>query len=190
MLEKSRAIALSYIRYSETSIIANVYTEKFGRVAFMVKGALRPRSKYKAILFEPFTLLDVEFNAKPSRSLKIPVNIQLAEIQNSIKTDIRKSTLALFLSELVFKTVREEHADYQLFEFLYQAISLLETIEKGTFAFHLWFIIQLSRHLGFGPMNNYSSLNKVFDVKAGKFVLRVPYQQLCLDGEDARKFSL
>jgi DNA repair protein RecO (recombination protein O) len=189
MIETTRAITLNYLRYSETSIIAQVYTEKFGRVSFMVKGALRPRSRFKAVLFEPFTLIEVEYNNKHSQSLKTPINIQLIGIQNNIRTDVRKSTLALFLSELVYKTVREEHADYALFEFLFQSIQLLDAIEKGTFAFHLWFIVQLSRLLGFGPMNNYSEALPVFDVKSAKFVSRSPYTQKYIDGQEAQKLS-
>jgi DNA repair protein RecO (recombination protein O) len=189
MIETTRAITLNYIRYSETSIIAHVYTEKFGRVSFMVKGALRPRSQFKAVIFEPFTLIEIEYNAKPNQSLKMPINVQLIGIHNNIRNDIRKATLSLFLSELVYKTVHEEHADNALFEFLFQSIQLLDTIEKGTFAFHLWFIVQLARRLGFGPVNNYSSLNPVFDVKSAQFVPRSPYFLKYLDGEESQKLS-
>lgn len=187
MTTKTRAIALHYIRYSETSIIAHVYTEQFGRLSLMVKGALRPRSKFKSILFEPFTLLDIELSQTnhSKRTLIIPKEVRLAPVLHTLRQDVRKTTIALFLSELIYRSVREEQADYALFNYIFNAIQILDVLPNGIQLFHIWFGFQLADYLGFAPTQNLSISNKYFNIQTGGFEKQVPIHIEYLDENES-----
>jgi len=188
MTTKTRAIALHYLKYSESSIIAHVYTEQFGRLSLMVKGALKPRSKFKAILFEPFTLLEIELNHTPNskHTLLIPKEIRLFPVLHSLRQDVRKTTLTLFLSELVYKSVREEQSDLALFSFLFHSIQILDILPNGTSVFHIWFGFQLAGYLGFAPTQNFSAVNKYFNVQSGGFDAFVPIHTEYLNEKESK----
>jgi DNA repair protein RecO (recombination protein O) len=186
MIEKTRAIALHCIRYSETSVIAHLYTETTGRVSLMVKGALKPRSKFRAVYFEPFSLLEVELNRASGSSLRTPKELRLSPVLTGLRTDVRKTTLSLFLSELVYRCVREEQSDPALFHFLFQSVQILNVLPDGLPVFHLWFGFKLAGRLGFDPMQNYTLTTCYFNIHTGRFEDRVPVHNEYLGEEDSK----
>lgn len=192
MITKTRAIALHYTRYSETSVIAHIYTEQFGRLSLMVKGALRPRSKFKAILFEPFTLLELEITPPNpiKHSLIIPKEVRLAPVLHTLRQDVRKTTIALFLSELLYRSVRDEQADSALFAFLFNSIQILDILPDGIGVFHIWFGFNLAGYLGFAPTQNFSESNKYFNIQTGGFEPNVPIHTEYLNEEESRYLSI
>src|SRR5690606_21199191 len=72
---------------------------------------------------------------------------------HSLATDVRKSAIAMFVCEILNKTVREESSPGPLFEFIFSSLRVLESLEKNYENFHLLFLIKLSRYLGFGVYN-------------------------------------
>ena len=191
MTTKTKAIALHYIRYSETSVIAHLYTEQFGRMSLMVKGALRPKSKFKAILFEPFTLLDIELShSSPNQALRLPREVRLAPVLHNLRQDVRKTTLALFLSELVYRCVREEQSDPALFSFLFHAIQILDVLPDGIAVFHIWFGFHLAEYLGFAPTQNYSDTNRYFNIQTGGFEANIPIHTDYLNEQESKYLSI
>lgn len=87
----------------------------------------------------------------------------------TIPYDIVKSSMTLFINELVYKSLREEEANPELFSFLYTSVEVLDMHDHTPVDFHLWFAVRFSRFLGFYPMDNYSSAARVFDLKEGIF---------------------
>ena len=62
MNEKTEAIVLHSIKHSDTSTILHLLTEKFGHLAFAVSGIRGKRSRIKASMLMPLTLLEIDFN--------------------------------------------------------------------------------------------------------------------------------
>jgi len=87
---------------------------------------------------------------------------------------VSKSALALFLAEILYKTIRNEEPDPPLFHYIYHSILLLDRMEKGTANFHLWFLTRLLPFLGFQPENNFSPSFPWFDLKNGRFLQSRP----------------
>jgi DNA repair protein RecO (recombination protein O) len=100
--------------------------------------------------------------------------IKIAFPLKSIPFDIRKSSVIVFLNEILNNVINEEEPNPDLFDFLYNSIQTLDNMEKGVAGFHLLFLIRLSRHLGFFPNNNYSDQEPVFNLQEGNFT----HQQL------------
>ena len=187
MLEKTKAIVLHAIRQGESSLIVQCFTEKWGRQSFLVKGARKTKKSSKANLFQPLFILDLDIYFKENRDLQWIKEVSLAEPLNSLQQDISKSAQAIFIAEVLSKTLREEEQNRALFSFLETSIRYLDTLDAASASFHLLFLFQLSKHLGFGPQNNYSDEKKFFDLNFGSFS-DVPGSSDLLKEEDLGQF--
>ena len=167
MLIKTRGIVLNYLKYRETSIIARVYTEQLGVQSYIVNSVRTKGKGSRIALFQPFTLLDMVVYTSHKGGLTRISEYKCLHPFSSIPFDIRKSSMLMFLSEVVSKTVKEEEENQWLFHFLFQAILAFDEIEEGFENFHLVFLIQLSHHLGFGPTSGKEIVEQVaFSVNA------------------------
>jgi DNA repair protein RecO (recombination protein O) len=150
MLSQTEAIVLNYTKYNESSIIAHVLTQKFGRQSLLVYG-IGGKKRTRLSSFQPLFILDTQIYYKPTQSLQKLKEFKLQPPLFSISQDIYKSTMALFLSELIYRAVREEFADERLFSFIKTAVIILEELSHGTEYFHLVFLTKLARYMGFMP---------------------------------------
>lgn len=189
MLNKTRGIVLHYIKYSETSVIVTIYTEKFGRQAYIINGVRSKKAKIKANILQPLFLLDMEVYHKPKRELQRVKEIQNSVVFTSLPYDIRKSTLSIFIAEIIYRTIQEQEPNNDLFEYLYHSVQVLDLKDSGLSVFHIYFLIHLSKYLGFFPSNNYSEKNCYFDLKAGTFVQIKPFHKSFLEKEQSRIFN-
>lgn len=169
MYHKTRGIVLHSIKYSETSVIAKVYTEKLGLQSYMVKGVRATKSKSKAAMLQPLTLLEMEVAHRENKQLQFIKEFRRAFVYQSIPFHTVKSTVAFFLLEVISKTIREHEPNAELFEFLFESLCALDAEEKLNPDFHLIFLLQLSRYLGFAPHGNYSERNCFFEMSEGVF---------------------
>ncbi|MCK4662633.1 MAG: DNA repair protein RecO [Bacteroidales bacterium] len=170
MLQKTKGIILNSIKYSDSSIITNIYTENFGRQSYIVSGTHNKKSKTKINIFQPLFILNLDVYYKPSREIQ---RIKEAKIFSPLKTipyDIVKSSTTIFLSEILSKVLYEQTPNKDLFEFLINSIKIFDTIENGKSNFHLLFLLKLSKHLGFEPNIDDSINSRFFDLVEGKLV--------------------
>jgi DNA repair protein RecO (recombination protein O) len=162
MLHKTKGIVLNYIKHGETSIITHVYTEVFGRQSCIINGVRSSHSKIKLTLFQPLTILDLELYFNPKKDLQ-----RIKEVRNhtplfNIPNDIYKTSIAIFISEILCKTLYEAESNPSLFSFLYNSVQFLDLLEKNVSNFHLVFLLQLTKHLGIFPQID---LNQFHDVE-------------------------
>ncbi len=152
MLIKTRGIVLSYLKYRETSIIARVYTERRGVQSYLVNGVRRAKPPGRIALFQPLTLLELVAYVprQGGGTLTRLAEFRCAEPFRSLPYDVRKSSVALFLSEVLSKSVREEEENVSLFRFLHDSILTFDQQEVGTENFALLFLLHLAGYLGFG----------------------------------------
>ena len=152
MLHKTRGIALNYIRYRETSIIVKIYTEAFGIQSYIVNGVRSAKSKTNRIaFFQPLTLLDlVVYHKSKEQTIHRLAEVKCSLPFKSLPFDFVKSSIALFMTELLIKTLREEEANLTLFEFLHESVVYLEQTQEDYENFHLQFLAKLAFYLGFG----------------------------------------
>ncbi len=171
---KTRGIVLHQIKFSESSLIVKIYTEEYGLKSFIFKGVRKQKHRISPNLFEHLSLLEIVFNLKEKSDLQVAKEVSLYQPFQSIPFDMRKRSIALFVNELIYKSLREEEANPELFSFLLASIEMFDLLIDDCINFHLWFAIQFTRQLGFRPMDNYDQQNQVFDLKEGVFCRTCP----------------
>ncbi len=169
MLQQTRGIVLHSVKYSETSLIVKIYTEHFGLQSYLVRGIRKQGSKTKPGLFQHLNILDLVVSHKEKASLHSIREVQTGYPYGSLPFDIRKSSIALFMNELLYKSVREEEPNPGLFVFILDSCIYLDKCVEPVTYFHLWFAIHLTAFLGFMPQLNYSENDTVFNLKDGVF---------------------
>jgi DNA repair protein RecO (recombination protein O) len=189
MLHSTKGIVFHSLKYSETSVIVKIYTELFGIQSYMIKGIRNAKSKIKPGLFQSLTLLDLVVYHKEKQSLQSVKEVSLAHPFSTIPFDIRKSSVALFINELVYKAIREEEPNPELFDFLWQSCLRLDETEESVSWFHIIFAFQLMQFLGILPQNNYSSKYPIFNLREGLFQLTTPEHPQYLDSRDSDIFA-
>jgi DNA repair protein RecO (recombination protein O) len=150
MLHKTRGIVFRFTKYGETSIIVTIFTELFGLQSYIVNGVRSKSGKNKIALFQPLTLLDLIVYHREHANISRIKEVKCLYPYQSIPTDIKKSALAMFLIEIINKTIKEESHAQELCEFLVRSFITLDQMGEKTENFHLVFLLKLSRYLGFG----------------------------------------
>lgn len=169
MLHNTRGIVLHSVKFSESSLIVKIYTEAFGIQSYLVKGARSQKSRFKPILFQPLSLLDLIVYRKERNVLQSLKEARLAHPFQSLPFDIRKSSIALFLNEVVYRSVGEEEPNGPLFEFLWNSVLLLDAAEEPFHHFHLLFTLKLTKYLGFYPRSSRTEEHCFFNLSEGIF---------------------
>jgi DNA repair protein RecO (recombination protein O) len=154
MIYKTRGIVFRFTRFRETSIIVTIFTELFGLQSYIVNGVRSSKSSgNKMALYQPLTLLDLVIYHRDNAHIHRIKEIKCCYPYNSLTTDVKKTTLAIFLNEIMTKTIKEEAHAPELFEFLVHSFITLDYQKEGFENFHLIFLSKLSRLLGFGAHN-------------------------------------
>jgi DNA repair protein RecO (recombination protein O) len=149
-LHKTRGVVFRFTRYGETSIIVSIFTDVFGLQSYIVNGVRSASARNKIALYQPLTLLDLVVYHRPNANINRIKEIRCLYPYQTITSDVRKSAIALFVNELMNKTVKEESHAVELCEFMINSLIVLDTLEQNAENFHLLFMIKLSRLLGFG----------------------------------------
>ena len=154
MINKTRGIVFRFTRYGETSIIVTIFTEAYGLQTYMVNGIRSKTARNKIALYQPLTLLDLVVYHRENANIERIKEAKCLYPYTSILTDVRKSTIAMFLTELLNKTVKDESHTQELFEFMRASLITLDQQAAGFENFHLIFMLKLSRLLGFGAYHS------------------------------------
>lgn len=150
MLHKTRGIVFRFTKYGDSSIIVTIFTERFGLQTYIVNGVRSKSAKGKIALYQPLTLLDLVVYYKENANIKRIKEVRCVHQYQTVQTDIRKSSIGMFMNEVLNKSVKEENHAQELFDFLYDSLIFLDGQKTGFENFHLIFLIKLSRYLGFG----------------------------------------
>jgi DNA repair protein RecO (recombination protein O) len=160
-------------------------TDTLGRQTYMVQGVKSSRGHgNKAALLQPMFVLDLEGIDSPRAQMHRIREMRSALPLRSIPFDVRKSTVALFMAEMLYRLVREVEPNSPLFDFVYGSIETLDAMTEGVANFHLWFMVALARHLGFFPGNEYSPRHR-FDIREGLFAPGVPAHGMVFSQENS-----
>lgn len=169
MLEKTKGIVVKTTKYSETSLVVKVFTELFGMRTYMVRGVRKKKSRTPMNLFQPLSILEMEVYEKANRDIQHVKEIKAAHIFSSIPYEMSKSSMVIFLNEVIYKAIGEEETNENMFQFIEQSLLYLDESETKYQNFHLWFMTHFTRFLGFEASENYSSQQTVFDMQEGRY---------------------
>lgn len=168
MLIKTKAIVISSLKYQEKSLIVKCLTLSDGLKSYFIPNAFAAKkSNQKIAYFQPLSILEIEASHKNKGTLEHFKEIKLAHAYQTISTDIVKSTIVIFLSEIIHLSIHEEEQNENLFHFLESALLWLDAHDEMA-NFHLILMLEMTKFLGFYPDTSEIDCN-FFDAKEGTF---------------------
>lgn len=180
MLHRVQGIVLRTTKYTDNSLITVIYTNLFGLQTYMVIGVHGRTSKVKVNYFRGLMVLEMIATKTEKQKLERITEVTGARSLTN-EFDFVKNTIALFLNELLYKTIQEEESNPNLYEFLINTFDILSVKENGAANFHLAFLIKYTKYIGFYPTENYSESCKYFDLIEGLFLHEPPHHINYLD---------
>lgn len=171
MLVKTKAIVLRSIKYGDTSLIINLFTEHAGLQSYMLKGVRSDKLKSKRTgLLQTANLLDIVAEHKPNRQLQSIKEFQPAYIYQTVQEEIVKNSIATFSVELLQKLLPKEQPVEDFFQFSFHFFTLLDSVKNNAIGnFPLFFSIQCGKHLGYNVLGNYSEHTPYLNAIEGVF---------------------
>lgn len=168
MLIKTKAIVVSSIKYQDKSLIVKCFTQSDGLKSYFVANAFSSKkSQQKIGYFQPLNMLEIEATHKNKGTLEYFKEIRMGHVYTTINVDIVKSTIVLFLSEILHHSIFEEEKNERMFDFLETAFLWLDTHTEVS-NFHLVFLLEWTKFLGFYPNQNEIE-GTFFEVTEGVF---------------------
>ena len=165
----TKAIVFSSLKYGDTSLIVKAFTLSDGLKTYLLKGVLASkRGKLKPAYFQPLTQLEIVANHKNKGTLENIREVKVNYHYVTLHTNILKNSLTLFLAEMLGNSIFEEEQNQELFYFLEAALQWLDAHEEIS-NFHLYFLLRLTKYLGFYPDTSTTDL-PYFDIVEGEFV--------------------
>lgn len=169
MQTTTKAIVLSSLKYGDTSLIVRAFTASNGLKSYLLKGVLASkRGKLKTAYFQPLMQLELVVNHKNKGTLERINEAKVSFPYCSLHTDIYKNAISLFLSEMLGASILEEEQNEGLFNFIEASLQWLDTHDQNA-NFHLFFLIELTKYLGFYPDITYVNA-PYFDLVEGGFI--------------------
>ncbi len=190
MLYKTRGIVLHNLKYNDKYAITQIYTEEFGRVAYLTSKEKSKNSKVPKSLFHALSVIDLEVEHKNLRDIQRIKEARIHLPLSEILSNPVKSTISIFLAEFISNTTKDIQSNKILFDFILHSIRILDLSESGTANFHLVFMIRLSIFLGFYPNADGYIPGMFFDMQNGVFVRTKPLHPHFLNPDESRIFFL
>jgi len=157
----SRAFVIKSIKQGETSSIVSCYLEETGYKSFIVKGLYgSKKSRFSKAHFFPLNVININYSSNNSKNLGFIKEVKSEVLFNTIHSDIQKSSVIVFLSEILNSVLREEiDVNRELFDFLLNSLLWYDNIKQCN-NYHIKFLIELSKYIGFHP--NISNENDLY----------------------------
>lgn len=183
----TNGIVLSTIRYSDSLVIAKIYTEESGLASFMVRTGSGKKALAKLALLQPLSLVELTYKSDDRKGIHSPRSLERSSGLNSIPFDTVKTCIALFMAEIIARSIHEEEQNKRLFAFLKNAILMLDGSTDSCGNFHLKFMLEFSSHLGFYPHGFNNQI--YFDLYEGEFSNTQPIHAHYTEGVATTKLA-
>jgi len=168
MIVKTKAIVFSSIKYADADLIVTCFTEEFGIQSYLLRSILKSKkSSLRASFFQPLTQLDLVVTHRNKGKLEYIREAKVISPYETLHTDLIKTSLVMFLAEILKSTIREEEANPELFEFLIRSFQWLDKNEEVS-NFHIYFLLRLSFYLGVFPDDSHKEY-AYFNILEGRF---------------------
>lgn len=150
-LKKTKGLVISFLKYRETSIIVRIFTRELGLKTYIVNGVRSKGAKSKMAFYQPLTLLDLIVYDKEGASLNRISEVKLSKAYERIPFDFQRSSIAMFMGEVLGKSIYEDYQNEGFYDFLEYCLGLLDKEAVILVHFPLVFLWESSKYLGFAP---------------------------------------
>ncbi|MCP4125202.1 MAG: DNA repair protein RecO [Bacteroidetes bacterium] len=167
MLEKTTGIVLKTYKFSETSLIAKVFTRRFGLLSFLVPG-IRSSKSGKGNLLQPGQLLEIDLYHRENKNFQRFKEFKVAYIPKEIHLNISKFSVLSFIIELTLHLVIEKEENAGLFDHVFESVIEID-IQDIAALYPVQQLLMISNIMGFQPSNNFTPVNRYFNLSEGLF---------------------
>ena len=189
MRVSDKAIVLQAIRHGDKKFIVKLFTEKNGLVTVVAAAGKSPTNKVRTATLLPLSLITCEYTLKQNRELHQLTESSCYFVGKGFGDSISKLSIAQFLNEVLINSIRDHAPNAPLFHFSETCLKYLQEAETNYVNLHLYFMLELSKHLGFEPHNNRSTSNCYFDCREGGFMSHALAYPLGLNKLESEFFS-
>ena len=148
MVKVTEFIVLHTTKFGENSLVVHTLSKEYGRRGFLVRGAGK---KSAMSLFQPLSILEADIVETSRSNLYTARNISLRHHLSGIRGNMFKNSMTMFMSEVLYRCVKDGANEEGLYEWCERNILLLDSIESDFSNFHIRFLLELSIALGFSP---------------------------------------
>lgn len=147
MAISSRIIILNTTKVGEKSLVLHCLCRDYGRRSFIVSVG----KGFSMALCQPLNILDAELVENSRSELWRLRNISAVHPLTGIRNSLGKTSISLFMSEVLYRAVREGADSDGLFEWCEKCILTLDALQDDYANYHLRFLMELAGTLGFTP---------------------------------------
>lgn len=147
MIHSSRLIILATTKVGEKALVLHTLSAEWGRRSFIVNIG---RST-SAALFLPLNILDAEIIENPKSELWRLRSLAAVHPLGGIRSNVHKNTMTLFMSEVLFRTLRDGANEEGLFDWLCRSLMTLDALQSDFANYHLRWLLEFAAALGFSP---------------------------------------
>ena len=147
MKNSTQLIVLNHTKFGENSIVVHTLSRAYGRRGFLI----RVGKKGAMSLFLPLNILEAEVHENPKANLWSATALTALDPLSGIRSNLYKNTMTLFMSEVLYRTVKDGEGDEALFDWCRRSILTLDALQTDFSNFHLLFLLGLAGALGFSP---------------------------------------
>ncbi|MFM2387241.1 MAG: repair protein RecO [Bacteroidota bacterium] len=189
MLLHSRAIVLRTTKYGDTSLIADVVIEGYGRMPLMIKGARKANKagSSKASIVQAGFMLHVSLSYVAQKQFQLPKDLQLdaACVQSCSMPQLACIT---FCTELLDRILVSNELNDEFFEHAWLS---LQKCYAGTDLIYqpILFTLECATLLGFEITGSYSAITPHLHLSNGRFELGLPSSTEFVANEAAQLIS-
>jgi DNA repair protein RecO (recombination protein O) len=147
MTISTELIVLHTTKVGENSIVVHALSKEYGRRGFLVRGA----GKRLMSLLLPLNILEAEVTESSKSTLLSARNLTARHSLLGIRNNIFKNSMTMFMSEVLYRVVKDGTREEGLYEWCERSILLLDAVQADFSNFHLRFLLELTVALGFSP---------------------------------------
>lgn len=154
MLTKTEGIVLRCYNYKDNKYLTHILTREYGIVTYAVYAPQSKRSRTRMSYFQPLTLLELDVEHKPNRTIQAIKEIRPVVAGLNLVTSPHKISVAMFVAEVVNACILPENPDANLYSSMRQVVTMLNSESGIDGHFPLMFTLQLADYLGFNPTHD------------------------------------
>ena len=177
------------MKYKETSLIVDLYTEALGLQKVIVHGVRSRSARSQASLYQVLSLIDIVLYHRDDRDLHRLKEVTPSYMYEKLPFEVTRGAVGMFIVEIARKTIRNTEQNKPLFQFLHQVLLYLDQSKVSIANVHLYFMIELSGYLGFYPDTNHTEEYHFFDLQEGWYTQEAPFHGYFLGPEQTRQFA-
>lgn len=169
MLYTTQGIVLHNIKYADKKLISKIYTKDFGLISANINVGSGPKAKIKSGVIQPLTQIECVISLKENKEIQQLTEVKCLFVYTDLQSNFSKLCIAQFLNEVLYKCLKEQTQNLDLFELICHTYQWLDKAVDNYLDTHIYFLVELTKHLGFYPINNRDKTNSYFDTLEGKF---------------------